>query len=138
MAIPYQVRSCKNPCGTAGHEYASCQAVKSGDYDFDSLAADISNATTMTKADAIGVLTAIKHSLKQALLSGQRIVLDELGALQMGIRSHCFDQTVIGTRDFDPQAYIQGVKIKFRPEAELLKYVRLYAKTKRVSSSLMD
>ena len=84
------------------------------------------------------MLTAAKEFIKTHLLQGQRIVLSEIGALQANVRSKCFAQSVIPSDSFDPSSFIKGVGIRFRPEADLLKYVRTNRSLKRVPSALMS
>ena len=138
MPITYQIVGCTNPKGAEGVEYATNRAVKTGDYDFKSLTEDIQFATTATKADIVAVLTAAKEFIKTHLLQGQRIVLSEIGALQANVRSKCFAQSVIPSDSFDPSSFIKGVGIRFRPEADLLTYVRTNRSLKRVPSALMS
>ena len=137
MPITYQIVGCANPRGAEGVDYATNRAVKTGDYDFKSLTEDIQFATTATKADIVAVLTAAKEFIKTHLLQGQRIVLNEIGALQANLRSKCYAQSVIPLDAFDPSTYIKGVGIRFRPEADLLKYVRTNRQLKRVPSELL-
>ena len=137
MAVTYKVVACANPAGDEGVDYACNRAVKTGDYDFKALAEDIQFATTVTKADVVAVLTAAKEYIKKGLLAGQRIVLDELGALQMNLKGRCFRQSTMTSANFDPSSYIDGVGIRFRAEADLLKYVRAQYSVKRVASDLM-
>ena len=137
MPITYQIVGCTNPKGAEGVDYATNRAVKTGDYDFAQLADDIQFATTATKADIVAVLTAAKEYIKTHLLQGQRIVLQEIGALQANLRSKCFSQSVIPADTFDPASYIKSVGIRFRPEADLLKYVRMNRQLKRVPSELL-
>ena len=137
MPITYQVIKCVNPKGAEDVDYATNHAVKTGDYDFKSLTEDIQFATTATKADIVAVLTAAKEFIKTHLLQGQRIVLSEIGALQANISSKCFAQSVISLDAFDPSSYIKKVNIRFRPEADLLKYVRMNRQLKRVPSELL-
>jgi hypothetical protein len=137
MPITYQIVGCSNPRGAEGVDYATNRAVKTGDYDFKSLAEDIQFATTVTKADVVAVLTAAKEFIKTHLLQGQRIVLEEIGALQANLQSKCFAQSVIPADSFDPSSYIKKVGIRFRPEADLLKYVRTNKQLKRVPSELL-
>ncbi len=137
MPITYQIVGCTNPRGAEGVDYATNRAVKTGDYDFKSLAEDIQFATTVTKADVVAVLTAAKEFIKTHLLQGQRIVLEEIGALQANLQSKCFAQSVIPAESFDPSSYIKKVGIRFRPEADLLKYVRTNRTLKRVPSELL-
>ena len=138
MPITYQIVGCTNPKGAEGIEYATNRAVKTGDYDFKQLADDIQFATTATKADIVAVLTAAKEFIKTHLLQGQRIVLSEIGALQANLNSKCFAQSVIPSDSFDPSSFIKGVGIRFRADADLLKYVRTNRSLKRVPSALMS
>ena len=138
MPITYQIVGCTNPKGAEGVEYATNRAVKTGDYDFRQLADDIQFATTATKADIVAVLTAAKEFIKTHLLQGQRIVLSEIGALQANLNSKCFAQSVIPSDSFDPSSFIKGVGIRFRADADLLKYVRTNRSLKRVPSALMS
>lgn len=137
MPVTYKIVGCSNPRGAEGVEYATNRACKTGDYDFKQLAEDIQFATTATKADIVAVLTAAKEFIKTHLLQGQRIVLSEIGALQVNMKSKCFNQAVIATDSFDPYSYIKSVNIRFRAEADLLKYVRTNKALKRVPSPLM-
>ena len=137
MPITYKVVPCTNPAGADGTDYACDRAVKTGDYSFEELSGDIEHSTTATKADVVAVLTAAKEYIKTRLLSGQRIVLDELGALQVSLKSRCFPVSAIAADDFDPSSYIESAGIRFRAEAELIKYVRSMYSVKRVPSDLM-
>lgn len=83
------------------------------------------------------MLTAQKEYMKKALLTGQRVVLDELGAFQLVLKSRCFKQSSMTSATFDPSSYIDNVNVRFRPEAELIKYLRSAYTVKRVPSDLM-
>ena len=137
MPITYKVSSCSNPAGAEDTDYACDKAVKTGDYSFKELAEDIQFSTTVTKADVVAVLTAAKEYIKKALLAGQRVVLNELGAMQASLKSRCFPVSAIAADDFDPSSYIESMNIRFRPEAELIKYCRAAYSVKRVPSDLM-
>ena len=119
MAINYNVSKCKNPNGVEGVDYYSCRARKTSDYSFKELAQDINNSTTVTKADAMAVLASVKPFILSALLSGRRVVLDDLGSLVLSVRSKCFTQEEMQEKDFVPSAKIKGFGIIFRPEVEL-------------------
>lgn len=137
MPINYKVVECVNPSGAAGVDYACDRAVKTGDYTFKNLAEDIQFSTTVTRADVVAVLTAAKEYIKSHLLEGQRIVLDELGALKVTLKSKCFAQSAISSATFNPASYIEGIKVNFRPEADLIKNLRANYSVKRVSSDLL-
>ena len=119
--INYKVLKCKNPKGVEGTDYFSCKAAKTSDYTFKELATDIANSTTCTKADAMAVLASIKPFVQNALLSGRRVVLEDLGSFVISIRSKCFPRAAIQAEDFSPASMIRGYHINFRPEVELKK-----------------
>ena len=121
--INYKVSRCKNPGKNAveGTTYYSCKASKVSDYTFEELADDIANATTVTRGDALAVLASIKPFIKGALLSGRRVVLNDLGAFIIGVRSKCFSQDAMAASDFSPSAQIKGYHVNFRPEPKLKK-----------------
>ena len=134
MSVQYNVSKCKNPGKNAieGTQYFSCKAKKVSDYTFEELAEDIANATTVTKADALAVLASIKPYIKGALLGGRRVVLNDLGAFKIGIRSKCFSQDAMAASDFSPSAQIKGHTILFQPEAKLKKEIAAAVTFKRV------
>ena len=119
MAINYNISKCKNPNGVEGTDYYSCKAKKTSDYTFKELAADVSLATTVTKGDAMAVLASVKPFIKNALLAGRRVVLDDLGSFVIGVRSKCFTQEDMAAKDFAPAGKIKGYSLRFRPEPEL-------------------
>lgn len=81
--INYKVSKCKNPNGVEGTVYYAAKAVKTGEYSFDDLARDINNSTTVTAADAMAVLKAMKAFITKALLAGQVVALNDLGRFQV-------------------------------------------------------
>ena len=137
MAINYNISKCKNPNGVAGTDYYSCKARKTSDYTFKELAADVSLATTVTKGDAMAVLASIKPFLKNALLAGRRVVLDDLGSLVIGIRSKCFTQTDMAAEGFAPAGKIKGYSIRFRPEPELKADIKQGISYQRIANDVM-
>ena len=135
--INYKVSKCKNPKGVEGTTYYSGKAVKTGEYTFEDLAADINNSTTVTKADAMAVLASIKPFITKALLSGQVVVLQDLGRLQVTLQSKCYTQEDMADEDFSPAAKFKGHRIVFRPEVKLKNDVRAGISLKRISSEAM-
>ena len=136
MSITYKVVKCRNPKNPET-DYFHGVAVKTGDYDFEDLADDIALATTCTKGDIMAVLASIKPFITKALLNGNRVVLNDLGAFIMGVRGKCYDQTRMKTEDFSPSAMIKGWTLKFQPEVKLKKSLREGFGLKRVSSEVM-
>ena len=137
MAINYRVSKCKNPMFPEDENYLSCKVVKTSDYTFEDLAEDIAESTTVTKADAVAVLGAIRPKVKKALLNGQRVVLTDLGAFHIGIQGKCFTKTDTADPEFSPSAMIKRHRVIFRPEPKLKKEIALGLQLKRISSSDM-
>ena len=137
MAITYRVSKCANPKFPESENYLSCKNVKTGDYDFETLAEDIAESTTVTKADAMAVLAAIKPKVKKALLAGNRVVLNDLGSFHIGLHGKSFTREAAAAEDFSPSSYIKGHRIIFRPEVKLKKEIALGIQLKRISSEEM-
>ena len=134
--ITYKVSKCRNP-KNPDVDYFKGTAVKTGEYTFEDLAADINNATTVTKADAMAVLASIKPYITQALLSGQVVVLQDIGRFQVTLQGKCYDAERMGTKDFSPSAMIKSHRVVFRPEVKLKKDIAAGIALKRVSSEAM-
>ena len=137
MPINYKVVKCKNP-KYPEIAYFNARAVKTGDYTFDELADDIAESTTVTRADTYAVLQSIRPKLKKALLAGQRVVLDGLGAFNIGIHGKCYNAETMALEDFAPASYVKGWRLQFRPEAKLKKEIGVGFQLKRLSSDEME
>ena len=137
MAITYKISKCRNPKYPT-ENYFTGRAVKTGDYSFEDLAEDISESTTVTKADALAVLAAIKPKIKKALVSGMRVVLNDLGAFVIGIRGKSYNAETMADKEFVPSSYIKGWTLRFQPEVNLKKEIAKEFKLKRISSEAME
>ena len=137
MAIPYRVVKTKNP-KDRDKDYFAGRAVKSSDYDFDEISDDIASQSTVSKADAMAVLTALKPLMKKALLAGRRVVLPELGAFQIGINGKCYPAIALEDKEFSPSSMIKGHRVHFRINPQLKKEVAMGFQLKRVSSEWME
>jgi predicted histone-like DNA-binding protein len=135
--INYKVSKCCNP-KYPEVDYFKGTAVKTGEYTFDDLATDINNSTTVTKADAKAVLASIKPFVLKALLSGQIVVLDDLGRFQVTLQGKCYNQEAMQRDDFSPSAMIKSHRIVFRPDKELKKDIAKDFRLKRISSEAME
>ena len=134
MSVNYKITKCKNPGKNAveGTTYFANRSVKTSDYTFADLAADINNSTTVTKADALAVLASIKPFIVKALLNGQAVVLEDLGRFSVSLHSKCFSQDAMAASDFSPSAQIRGHKVIFRPEVGLKKEIAQKISFKRI------
>ena len=136
MPITYKVAKCRNP-RNPDVEYYKGTAVKTGDYSFDNLAEDIALATTCTKGDILAVLASIKPFITKALLNGNRVVLNDLGAFHISVQGKCYPKEILSAEDFSPSAQIKSHRIVFRPEVNLKKEVAKGFKLQRISSEAM-
>ena len=127
---------CRNPRNPDA-EYYKGTAVKTGDYSFDDLAEDIALATTCTKGDILAVLASIKPFITKALLNGNRVVLNDLGAFHISVQGKCYPKEILSAEDFSPSAQIKSHRIVFRPEVNLKKEVAKGFKLQRISSEAM-
>ena len=136
MPITYKVAKCRNP-KNPDVDFFKGTAVKTGDYSFDDLAEDIALATTCTKGDILAVLASIKPFITKALLNGNRVVLNDLGAFHISVQGKCYPKEILSAEDFSPSAQIKSHRIVFRPEVNLKKEVAKGFKLQRISSEAM-
>ena len=137
MAVNYAVMKTRNPKGTEGVVYFHGRAVKTSDYDFEDLADDVQMSTTMTEADVLGVLRAIKGYIVKALLAGRVVVLNDIGRFQIALKGKCYPAEALQDKEFAPSSMIKGHRIVFRPEAKLKSAIAGALTLKRVSSEAM-
>ena len=137
MAVNYAVMKTKNPNGIEGTDYFHGRAVKTSDYDFEDLADDVQTSTTVTEADVLGVLRAMKGYIVKALLAGRVVVLNDIGRFQIGLKGKCYTKAAMQEEGFSPAAQIKGHRIVFRPDAKLKSAVAGALTLKRVSSEAM-
>ena len=136
MPITYKVAKCRNPRNPDA-EYYKGTAVKTGDYSFDDLAEDIALATTCTKGDILAVLASIKPFITKALLNGNRVVLNDLGAFHISVQGKCYPREVMAQEEFSPSSMIKSHRVVFRPEVKLKKDIAKGFKLQRISSEAM-
>ena len=127
----------RNPKGTEGVVYFHGRAVKTSDYDFEDLADDVQMSTTMTEADVLGVLRAMKGYIVKALLAGRVVVLNDIGRFQIALKGKCYPSEALQDKEFSPSSMIKGHRIVFRPEAKLKSAIAGALTLKRVSSEAM-
>ena len=136
MPITYKVAKCRNP-KNPDVDFFKGTAVKTGDYSFDDLAEDIALATTCTKGDILAVLASIKPFITKALLNGNRVVLNDLGAFHISVQGKCYPAEVMAQEEFSPSSMIKSHRVVFRPEVKLKKDIAKGFKLQRISSEAM-
>ena len=82
-------------------------------------------------------MKSMKKYVKQALLAGRRVVLNDLGAFRVALTGKCYPRETMEDKDFMPSSMIKGIRVGFRPEARLLKEIRTEHSLKRISSEAM-
>ncbi len=137
MAVNYAVMKTRNPKGVEGTDYFHGRAVKTSDYDFEDLAGDVQMSTTVTEADVLGVLRAMKGYIVKALLAGRVVVLNDIGRFQIGLKGKCYTAETMQAEGFTPASMINGHRIVFRPDAKLKSAVAGALTLKRVASEAM-
>ena len=136
MAVNYAVMKTRNP-KYPEDEYFHGRAVKTSDYDFEDLAGDVQMSTTMTEADVLGVLRAMKGYIAKALLAGRVVVLNDIGRFQIGLKGKSYNAATMNDKEFSPSSYIKGHRIVFRPEPKLKSAIASGLTLKRISSEAM-
>ena len=137
MAVNYAVMKTRNPNGVQGTDYFHGRAVKTSDYDFEDLAGDVQMSTTVTEADVLGVLRAMKGYIVKALLAGRVVVLNDIGRFQIGLKGKCYTAETMQAEGFTPASMINGHRIVFRPDAKLKSAIAGALTLKRVASEAM-
>lgn len=133
MSVNYKVTRVRNPKGIEGVDYFANRVAKTSDYDFEQLATDINNSTTVTRADALATLNAAQPFIEKALLNGQAVVLAGLGRFQISIQGKCWPRESMESKDFLPNSMIKGHKILFRAEPKLKKSIKTNISYKRIA-----
>ena len=141
MPIKYKVVECSNPAGAAGVDYACDRAVQTHPMTAKQFTEEIDKCTSYTRADVVGVLTAMAEKVKDYLLSGMHVDLKDgvtnLGIIAPAVKSRCFAQSAISAEGFNPASYIQRADIRMLPSTELKSEYELRAKVQRVASDLL-
>ena len=110
MPINYSVSPRINPRDkeAAPKYYGKVQT--SGTINFDTLAEDISYATSLTDGDVSNVLRALVKQIKKHLADGKIVQLDGLGTFQFQMSS----KGAVTEKDYS-SSLIKKVRIQFRP-----------------------
>ena len=141
MPIKYQVIHCSNPAGDPLVDYACCRAAQENPITAKNFVDKIEQDTSYTRADIVGVMTAMAVKIREHLLAGMHVDLKDgitnLGIIYPGIKSECFPQTAIASPDFNPATYLEGAKINMRPSNELKNEFLLRASTLLVDGDLV-
>lgn len=110
MAINYaKVKRTINVGNNPGEKFIA-RIVKEQAVDLDQIAEEIAGASTMSKADVLGVLQQLQVQMKYHLLRGAAVKLELLGSFTPSLRA----KAVASPDEVNVQA-IKGVHINFKP-----------------------
>jgi predicted histone-like DNA-binding protein len=119
MAINYaKVKRTINVGNNPGEKFIA-RIVKEQAVDLDQIAEEIAGASTMSKADVLGVLQQLQVQMKYHLLRGAAVKLELLGSFTPSLRA----KAVASPDEVNVQA-IKGVHINFKPSKWLNKEVK--------------
>lgn len=138
MAINYAIKKCANPKGVEGVDYYTPRVVKTSDYDMEELVGDINDATGMSDIDVRAVLYALGKQIRKGLLNGRTVVLEGVGRISVGMSAKCFSRDAMMAEDFSPSSKIKDVHVNYRPDAGILRDLRIKRQLRRVSSEAME
>lgn len=134
-AVTYSVVERINPREpeSGSKYYATAQA--RGELDIREISDRIQQATTVTRADTVAVLTALEDVVSDGLQSGEIVRLGDLGSLQISLSGKGAE-----TPEKYTDSLITKVRILFRPGTTLkktitsLSYERVEAKTTKTAA----
>lgn len=119
MAINYaKLKRTINVGNNPGEKFIA-RIVKEQAVDLDQIAEEIAGASTMSKADVLGVLQQLQVQMKYHLLRGAAVKLELLGSFTPSLRA----KAVASPDEVNVQA-IKGVHINFKPSKWLNKEVK--------------
>lgn len=129
MALSYSVIARKNPSDPTSEFRYYPQPVSNGESDFKSLAKKIQKNTGQNYADVIGVLAALEDILPDELRDGLIVRLGSLGSLYTSYKTTASD-----TPEDVNDKNIKEVRIRFRPDRDLLEELNTRLEFKKVET----
>lgn len=109
MSILYEVKERKNPQDTTAAPKFYPNAVRVNTITTRQLAKRISQSSTMSYADVLGVLAAASEVIVNLLLNSNAVRLNELGIISVSLRGNGAETA----ESFNAKENISGVKINF-------------------------
>ncbi len=127
MAILYEVKERKNPQKPSAAAKFYPNAVRINTITTRQLAKRISQASTMSYADVLGVFAAASEVIANLLLNSDAVRLNDLGIISVSLRGSGAETA----ESFNAKEHIDDVKIQFLA-ASILKEAMKEAEFKRV------
>ena len=133
MAVPFVSRKRKNPrdLDAEGRFYPAPAYIS--EVGINQLASEISESTTLTPAEVIGVIRSLLMTVPRYMLMGYKVRLESFGIFKLGLKTAATCKGYEKTMDVTAND-IAGVKVMFTPDVMIAEklakpdYVKLDAK----------
>jgi len=124
MALSYKIVPKTEPGVKGGGKTRYCAApVYRGTLEFDQIASDISDESSLSLADSRAAITAISQYIIKQISNGFSLKLDDLGTFYVSFRSEMKDTPGAVTAKC-----VKEIRLNFRPEPKLKRKLQ----TKRI------
>lgn len=120
MAIPYTIRSRRNPSNLAEPKKFYAAPFYYGEVGIEKLVSEISHSTTLTASDIVAVLRALLDTIPKYLTMGFKIRLENFGLFRLSFSAHNKGKETmkdVKSKDIDKN------RILFVPDAKLKKQI---------------
>ncbi len=121
MSIKIKAVALKNPQDLTAPSKYYAKVVIQDAISLDDIAADITQMSTLSKADIYAGLIALTEAIPRHLMHGRIVRLGSLGSLFVSLNSSPSDSA-----DEVSTANVKKLKLNFRPSAELRKQVEAF------------
>ncbi|MBQ7420985.1 MAG: HU family DNA-binding protein [Prevotella sp.] len=110
MAVPYKLyQNNRTNSTTQGQWYA--RATHYGILTTDEIVDSITQETTLTDVEVIGVIRALLRHIRTGLRNGKRVRLDKFGSFKTGLKS----TPAVSAKAFNPSQNIKSLHVIFQP-----------------------
>ena len=133
MAVPFVSRKRKNPRDLAAEGRFYPAPAYISEVGINQLASEISESTTLTPAEVIGVIRSLLMTVPRYMLMGYKVRLESFGIFKLGLKTAATCKGYEKTMDVTAND-IAGVKVMFTPDVMIAEklakpdYVKLDAK----------
>jgi predicted histone-like DNA-binding protein len=115
MAIRYRITQRTNTIADTKKEQYIMQAVNTGTINIRKISEEISDESTHSVADVIGVITALGIKMQQHLKDGKIVDLGDVGKFKIGFQSKAADTP----QELTPKRNIKKFHLNYQPSLEM-------------------
>ena len=115
MAIRYRITKRTNTIALEKKEQFIMQAVNTGTVDLKRICEEISNESTLSIVDVVGVTTALGIKLQQHLEEGKIVDLGDVGKFKIGFKS----TAATTEKELSPKRSIKKFHLNYQPSSSL-------------------